>query len=423
MNLAYLFVVLTLSLIGTLFVDRKHIATPYICALPFLPGSVQITAGPFSIWGTDLLSVSTFFLIVLRGGLAPPFKVSFIDVLLPAMCCWRAICLVVAGEDASTMVQGFARWFSPIVIPYLIGRIGCCSWEGMKTVIKGALFAGLIVTAFTAFEALTGRNVLGLIGLSRNPEEIKWGLWRSRATFGSLHILGMYLAFLSILSLSLYVAARRKMALFIFLILVTGSVLSTAATGVMLAGLGIGFMCLYPVRNYYRVWGLGILALMVFVHFVSSDGIHYVFARRLGFMGQSYYRARLVDEVIARMANRWLFGLGNEHVTLPFLSFEDICNMWLYFLARAGLPGFLCWSVLYLFLLVRLRDCYRFITDYQGERLFIWGIIGALFSLGTAFNYIALYGSDIALFTFFFGLIVSLPGLATHNLDTLKRLS
>lgn len=419
MKIIYIISVLTLSLVGTLSIDRKQLAIPYYCALVFLPSDLSFTLGTVNIWGTDLLSVLTLLVIILRGGLAPPFKVSFIDILLPLMCCWRAICLIVAREDASTLVQDFFRWFLPYFFPYAIGRIGCRSWTGMKNLIRVMLSVALILCAFTAIEAFTGHNVLNQIGLGLPPRDIKWGLWRSHATLSSLHILGMYFGFLSIVSLSSFIADPKddKRSLVTFFILSIGTVMSTSATGITLAAIGLGFMFLYPLRNYYKIWGMSLLALNVLVHFASTNGIHHVYANRLSFLGESYYRALLIDEVLARMANHWLFGLGNEKVTVWFVSYEDICSMWLWFLARAALPGFLCWSLFYLFLFGKLRICYRLIIDHEGERLFVWGMVSAIFALGCALHYIAFVGSDVALFTLFFGLIASFPDLAAYSLQ------
>ncbi len=176
-------------------------------------------------------------------------------------------------------------------------------------------------------------------------------------------------------------------------------------------------MLLYRFRAYWKLWTYGFLAVNVFIHFVSSRGLHFFYARRLVGLGEAYYRAVLIDEVFSKMPGHWLLGHGENKINLWFVSYEDICNNWLLFLVRMGLLGFLCLVIFYILMLLKLRESYALLSNYRGERIFLWGILSILVSLIVSWFFIALYGSDIAMFSSFFGLVVSLPALARYSLS------
>jgi len=418
METLYILAALVLCTGATLSISRKNPALPYVFFLALLPGTVNVAFGSVYVWGSDLLSVTTLLVLIGRQGLSPPFRLNVADFLLPFIPIWSGIGFSAFGMDSSSVVQGICRTAASLYLPYLVARMGATTWEGMKRVLNAMIVTGLVVTLFTAYEALTGNNVLSAFGLSTDPDAKKWDLWRSKATFNSIHILGMFLGFLSVICLSLFFASTKtqKKYLFFTIVLLVGTVMSTSATGVMLAAVGFGFLCLFPFRQYWKIWFFGLLFLHIAAHFASSSGIHYVYARRLTFLGVSYYRAELIDEVLRRMPGHWLLGLGTEKVTLWYLTYEDMCNWWLSLLARGGLPCFACFSAFYVLMLLRLKECYSLLLSYKGEIVFLWGMLSALVALAISMNFISLYGSDVAFFSFLYGLVVSMPDLARASL-------
>lgn len=419
MKLAYALIIILIGVLLTPLMSRKNLALPFALCLPFLPSYINFPVGSVNIWSSDLLSVLVLSLILLFSLSKTPNRLLAMDLLLPLACLWRGIGLAISGEDMNTAIQGSIRWMLPWVLPYFIGRFGIGSWEGFKRTLKAMFVIGMLVGGFGAFEAFTGRNILAVLGIGWNPTDIKFGLWRSKSTYTSMHILGMHLAVLCVLSLSLYFAHQRKRRLYLIVavILGFGTFVSTSSTGVMQGLGGLGFMLLYRYRQYWKVWTYGFLFLNVVGHFLSRDGIHYVYARRLTGMGEAYYRAVLIDTVLEQMPGYWLFGRGNNEVHLWFVSYEDICNQWLYFLVKAGLPGFLCLAAFYVLMLLRLRETYTLLSGFRGERVFLWGILSTLVAVVVSWFFIALFGSDISLFAFYFGMIVSTPDLARAALN------
>ncbi len=417
MIVPYFSVVVITCVIATFITGKRNVALFYLCALTFLPDSVHFVAGSVNMWGSDILSLIIFMIVMIRGGFSSPFKFHFVDTLLPFVAIYRGVCLLATGEEMGTAVQGGVRWFIPWVIPYFIARMGVRTWDGFKKVITAWLITAVILSGLSMVEAYTGRNALAQLGIGWNPYEVKFGLWRSHGPFNSMHIFGMFLANMSVLSLALYCASTKTKRIYlpIFIVTALGAFSTTASTGWMQAIIGACFMIFYRFRQYWKIWVYGFLAANIFVHFASSNGLHFFYARRLGALGEAYYRAKLIDDVLAIMPGHWLFGHGTSMINIWFVSYEDICNHWLLFLVKAGTPGFLALVVFYALMLWRLKECYGVLEGYPGERVFLWGILSVLFSLTVSWFFIALYGSDIAVFSSFFGLVVSLPDLARYS--------
>ncbi|MCA9439350.1 MAG: hypothetical protein KC964_00980 [Candidatus Omnitrophica bacterium] len=415
METSYIAVIVLTGVILTLVVSRKNSALGFALTVPLLPSYINSPVGTVNIWGSDLLALAVLMVVLIVSVPRSPSRVMWIDLLLPFACIWRGFGMFMNDVDLSACAQQSIRWIMPWVLPYLIGRFGVTSWEGFKRVIHAMLLLGVIITFFAGIEAFTGRNIITtLTGFGWNPGRIKFGLFRARSTFTSPHILGMFLATLAILALSLYLANQTKkpLYLFMFIALALGTFFSTASTGVMLGLSGLCFMVLFAFRSIWKIWVYGGLAAGILIHFISSDGIHYVITRRLTGMGEAYYRAVLIDTVLAQMPGHWMFGHGEEEIHLWFTSYEDICNQWIYFLAKGGLPSFFALAVFFVLMLLRLRTCYHMLDGYRGEQIFLWGVLSTLVATSISWFFIALFGSDVSIFTFYFGMIVSLPDLA-----------
>jgi hypothetical protein len=133
-------------------------------------------------------------------------------------------------------------------------------------------------------------------------------------------------------------------------------------------------------------------------------------------MGAAYYRADLMVYLPKMMPGHWLFGYGFEHVMpMWYAHYQDICNQWLFNLAKGGLPCLLFLVLFYILMFYRLRRCYLALLCYSGERVFVWAIMSLQISIAFAFFFIALYGSDIAIFSYIFGVFVSLPVSAQNS--------
>jgi hypothetical protein len=74
-------------------------------------------------------------------------------------------------------------------------------------------------------------------------------------------------------------------------------------------------------------------------------------------------------------------------------------------------------------MLFRLKKCYLILERFPGERIFLWGILSFLVAVAISWFFIALFGADTTLFSFFFGLIVSLPDIAETTLKNRSRSS
>lgn len=419
MNANYIASVILVCGLLTILVNKKCLGWPYLLGLTLLPSFANIIMGTYNVWGTDLLSIVLLPLLLLRGAAKAPFKPMMIDLLLPLMVVCRGLSLFLNGADFENVYQQSVRWFSPYVFPYFVGRMACSSWEGVRRLVSTMIVICVFLSGLTIFEGITGVNALNsLFNISINPDDIKWGFFRSRATFASPHILGMWLGVLFIMSVCLFFSSPKHFSLMApcFIIIGCGVFISTSATGLMLAIIGLAFLPFYVLRGYWRVWLSLIVAWNLFVHFASKDGITYFYARRLSFMGTAFYRARLFSHVPVEMSGNWLFGLGNSPVHVPPWSYEDICVHWLWILVRTGLLGFLCFTGLMVAMMLRIRECYSLVSEFRGERIFVWGILSSVIAIFLAWFFIALFGSDINLFAFYIGFVISLPDLAKASL-------
>lgn len=420
MKPTYIAIVVFIGVIIALSANRKNVAIAFALTAPFLPNYINAPIGSVNIWGADILAIVILVLVLVFSLPKSPTTLLPMDFLLPAACLWVGVGYLANGETLDASFQRMSRWMIPWVIPYFIGRFGVTSWEGFKKILRAMVFLGLLLTILAGFEAFTGRNVLNaLFGFGWNPGDVKFGLFRSGATFTSFHIFGMYMATISILSMGFFLSSQGQQSLYLicFFVLALGTFFATASTGVMLGLAGLAFLTLYPIRGYWKFWLYGFIVLNIVIHFLSKDGIHFFYTRRMIGFGEAYYRAVLIDTVLEQMPGHWLFGHGDALISVWFVSYEDICNNWLLFLVRGGLPSFLCLVAFFFLMLLRLRACYDLIQEYRGERILIWAILGTLVGTTLAWFFIALFSSDIGVFSFYFGMIVTLPDLARKALQ------
>jgi hypothetical protein len=307
-----------------LFADRILILVACLRFLAQPLYSQEVFAGGFNnidkVFLTWALSRATAFILLYHVGGAVVNQVGFLWDVLGGYFLIR--CLIRNVNDIHLVAK---------VLVLIAGIIACCMlYEHFKlTNIFAALMGGQIVPDF------------------------RGGKYRCRGPFEQEILASVFGGTLLPLFVWLWTAAKSEVAakaIALLGLLSSAIITITAAssTGIAAAVVGIGALCLWPLRKHVRfvLWGL---VVMIFALAIAMKAPIWFILARVDFVGGStgWDRANLIDQCVRHFSSWWLVGTA-DNANWGFFTW-DLCNQ---FVAEAEQGGLLT-LILFIVLVTR----------------------------------------------------------------------
>jgi hypothetical protein len=232
---------------------------------------------------------------------------------------------------------------------YFLVRYLIRSEEDIRRVAKVFVVIAVIMAGCMVYEHYKMVNIFGLLMGGQIVPDIRNGNVRCRGVFQQEIIASTFGGTLVPLFICLWSAWKDRMLAAIGLVAsLIITIAASSSTGIAAAAVGVGALCLWPLRKQTRAMRWGLLATIVGLEIVMKAPVWFLLAR-VDFVGGStgWDRANLIEQCVRHFGSWWLVGTADND-TWGYWTW-DLCNQ---FVAEA-VQGGLATLVLFLVLITR----------------------------------------------------------------------
>jgi hypothetical protein len=237
------------------------------------------------------------------------------------------------------------------LVRYLIRDV-----DDIRRAAKALVVIAVIMAACMLYEHYKLTNLFGLLMGGQVVPDMRNGSARCRGVFQQEIIASTFGGTLVPFFIWLWSASKAGIAavpgrIATVLGLISSLIITITAsssTGISAAAVGIGALCLWPLRKHTRWMRLGLVAVILGLAVVMKAPVWFLLAR-VDFVGGSagWDRANLIDQCVRHFGSWWLVGTADND-TWGFFTW-DLCNQ---FVAEA-VQGGLATLILFLVLITR----------------------------------------------------------------------
>jgi hypothetical protein len=347
--LALAAMLITIVLVSVL--PRKWVIVPFLLFTFLVP-----TGQEFVVGGLHLF---VHRIVVLCGCLRFLFKSSSpqsvfaggftrIDKVFVMWALCRATAFVLLYRQGGAVANQLGFLWSALG-GYFLVRCLIRGADDIRRLAKVFVVIAIIMAGCMLFEHYKVQNVFALLMGGRVAPNIRNGKIRCRGVFEQEIIASSFGGTLVPFFLWLWIGAKVRGAAVLGLISsIIITVTASSSTGISAAGVGIGALCLWPLRKHTRWMRWGLVAAILGLSLVMKAPVWFVLAR-VDFVGGStgWDRANLIDQCVRHFGSWWLVGTADND-TWGYFTW-DLCNQ---FVAEA-VQGGLATLILFLVLLTR----------------------------------------------------------------------
>jgi hypothetical protein len=245
--------------------------------------------------------------------------------------------------------------------------------DDIRRVAKTFVVIAIVMAGCMLYEHYRVQNVFALLMGGRVAPNMRNGKIRCRGVFEQEIIASAFGGTLVTFFLWLWIGAKARVTAVLGLIsslIIT--ITASSSTGISAAAIGVGALCLWPLRKYTHWMRWGLVAAILALAMVMKAPVWFVLAR-VDFVGGStgWDRANLIDQCVRHFSSWWLVGTADND-TWGFFTW-DLCNQ---FVAEA-VQGGLATLILFLVLITRTFRTIgvaRKKTHHRTQELLLWTI-------------------------------------------------
>jgi hypothetical protein len=347
--IAFIAMVIAIGLI--LALPRKWVIVPLLLFAFLVPLGEQFTTGGIHWYAHRIVILFGCLRFLLKGSPAQKFFAGgFTSIdkvfLLWAFC--RATAFVLLYREAGAVVNQFGFLWDALG-GYFLMRYLIRSAEDIRRVAMVFVVIAVIMSGCMLYEHYKIENVFALLMGGRVIPNIRNGSIRCRGVFAQEIIASTFGGTLVPLFLWLWIGAKARVAAVVGLIssvIITST--ASSSTGISAAAVGVGALCLWPLRRHTRWMRWGLVAAILGLAMVMKAPVWFILSR-VDFVGGStgWDRANLIDQCVRHFSSWWLVGTADND-TWGFFTW-DLCNQ---FVAEA-VQGGLATLILFLVLITR----------------------------------------------------------------------
>jgi hypothetical protein len=266
--------------------------------------------------------------------------------LLWALC--RVTAFVLLYQSSVAVVNQFGFLWDALGGYFLLR---CLIWnvDDIRRIAKVFVVIAVILAGCMLYEHYKLTNVFAFLMGGKIVPDIRAGKIRCRGPFAQQIIASVFGGSLIPFFLWLWTASKARIAVVLGLISsVIITLTASSSTGIAAAAVGVGTLCLWPLRKHVRRMLWGLLAVIVGLALVMKAPVWFVLAR-IDFVGGStgWDRANLISQCVRHFGSWWLVGTSDNGAWGYYTW--DLCDQ---FVAEA-VQGGLATLILFLVLIAR----------------------------------------------------------------------
>jgi hypothetical protein len=230
------------------------------------------------------------------------------------------------------------------LVRYLIRDV-----DDIRRAAKALVVIAVIMAAAMVYEHYKLTNLFGLLMGGQVVPDIRNGNVRCRGVFQQEIIASTFGGTLVPFFIWLWSQAKAKIAAALGLVAsVVITITASSSTGICAAAIGIGALCLWPLRQYTSWMRRGLVAVILGLEIVMKAPVWFILAR-VDFVGGStgWDRANLIEQCVRHFGSWCLIGTADND-KWGYWTW-DLCNQ---FVAEA-VQGGLATLVLFIVLITR----------------------------------------------------------------------
>lgn len=400
----------------------------YFAVLFYYP---QAMAAPL----TDEVALSTGRIVILgvlanalfRGGNLRRYRFDLLDLMVWVQVILQGVAFM-TNVDTQKVIIGRGGVIFDLIMPYFAMRLLINDKQRAIKLFKWATIGLIPLALMGIIEARTGHNLyspmapyfgFGAAGPTLDPDYKRHGLFRASSSFGNYISFGMLFAVFVPLALALF--QNRKV----------GKVLSLGVAGALMIGLissmssgplfsiavSLGMIALFKWRSRWPIFAVCVVAGLVFMEVFSNRHFYYVLTLFAFDPETAYYRIGLIEEAFGGgMTGHWLFGFGyvglgpgTENLIYGFRwEHEDLTNIYIRFLAQAGLMALVPYLIINVLYYRRLYKA-SFHVSSKSDAWMLWCFAAALVGWNISMMTVSAMAQIETLLFMFIGLCANWP--------------
>jgi hypothetical protein len=366
----------------------------YFLVLFYYPLPLTVPLGSVDFNASRIVILGVLAGAFWRGRHGRPLKFEALDFWVLAQFAAMSVAFL-DNADASDVLENRGGKFFDTIFPYIAMRILIDDEKKMVRLIK-ILTAGLVPLALMGiYEAKTGHNLYsfcaryqswGLAMQSGDPTYMRHGLYRASASFTNIISFGLLFAAFAPLALGLMADPKwgRVRAALVAGLLMLGLVSSMSSGPLFSIMVTLAMLPLFHFRDKWPLFVVMVVVAIIFTEAFSNRHFYHVLTLFAFDPENAYYRIGLIEECFGGgMAGHWIFGygfigIGPGAINTDFhWEHQDLTNLYIHILARAGLVALLPYLIVNFLYFRRLYQAARYATHFSQQWL-LWCFAAAL---------------------------------------------
>jgi hypothetical protein len=380
-------VAMLVTIVLVLVLPRKYVVIPFLVMSFLVPRGQQIYyAGVHILVGRIIILAALTRMVASIGSYKRllPGGVSSIDLTFMLWVFYHAFAFIVLYQEMGAVVNQVGMLWD-FAGAFLVWRFLIRDKQDIDRTIKTFAIVVMVLAIFMTVEKIRDINVFGYLGggVSVTPG-VREGAIRSQGPFAHALLAGTFGAVLLPLFVWLWSKKSRLFAVLGILGSTVITLTSASSTPVMAYAVGVGGLCLWPLRRFTRRFHVGIVVLLVLLQAVMKAPVWFLIARMDLVSGSSgYHRALLVDQFLRHFFDWWLIGTNNNFNW--GWDMWDTCNQFVQEGENGGLIALLALIALIWICFRKLAKARRNCRADRKQEWFYWILTTSLLANVVAF--------------------------------------
>ncbi len=343
-------VAMVIASILILALPRKWAIVPLLLFTFFVPLGEQFNIGGLHLFTLRIVILCGCIRFLAKPSIHPVLAGGFtgIDKIFLAWALFRATAFVLLYHVGGALVNQLGFLWD-VLGGYFLIRCLIRNVDDVRRVAKVFVVIAVVMAACMVYEYYKLTNVFALLMGGQIVPDMRNGKVRCRGVFQQEIIASTFGGTLVPLFICMWTAWKDRLAAVVGLVAsIIITITASSSTGIAAAGVAIGALCLWPLRNYTSQIRWGLVLMILGLAAVMKAPVWFLLAR-VDLVGGSagWDRANLIDQCVRHFGSWWLVGTADND-KWGFFTW-DLCNQ---FVAEA-VQGGLATLILYFALIKR----------------------------------------------------------------------